>query len=459
MTDSERLVIIGADAAGMSAAAEARRADPRLRIVAFDRGGVASYSQCGLPYLIGGLVPDTSRLIARTVEQFARQDIEVRLGHDVIAIDPARQVVQVRDLAGGAARAEPYDRLVIATGASPVWLSAPGLDLDGVFTLDVLEDAIALQTYLKRRRPQKAVVVGAGYIGLEVVENLALRGLEIHVIQRSDQVFPAIDSDMANVLSQELERHDIALSLQDTVLEACVGEHGRVASVLTSAGEVPADLVLVAAGVAPNVRLAQAAGIACGPTGAIAVDDHQRTNIPTIFAAGDCAEHWSRLLRQPAWVPLGTTANKQGRVAGRNAAGGDAVFGGIVGTAITRLFSLEIGRTGLNERQAHAAHLSPISITVDSTDHAGYFPDAQPLTVKLIAESGSGRLLGAQAVGRSGVAKRIDVVATALFAGLTLDELPQLDLAYAPPFNSVWDPVQVAATALLRQQSESRNTL
>ena len=236
------------------------------------------------------------------------------------------------------------------------------------------------------------------------------------------------------------------------MLEACVGEHWPAASVLTSVGEVPADLILVAADVAPNVELTRAAGVACSPTGAFAVDAHQRTNIPSIFAAGDCAEHWSRLLRQPAWVPLGTTTNKQRRVAGRSAAGGDAVFGGIVGTAITRPFSLELGHSGLRERQARAPHLAPISMTVDSTDHAGYFPDAQPLTVKLVAESGSGRLLGAQAVGRSGVAKRIDVVATALFAGLTIDELPQLDLAYAPPFNSVWDPVQVAATVLFRQQ-------
>ncbi|HLZ21272.1 MAG TPA: FAD-dependent oxidoreductase [Ktedonobacterales bacterium] len=450
-TKTKRLMIIGADAAGMSAAAEARRFDKDLPIVAFDRGGAASYSQCGLPYLVGGVVTDTSRLIARTVEQFAAQDITVHLGHEVTAIDPARGLVRVRELPTGMGHDEPYDRLVIATGASPVPPAVPGLDLEGVFVLDVLEDAIALQTYIRRHRPRHAVIVGGGYIGLEMAENLVRLGLSVRLIQRGEHLFPSVDFDMAMPLAQELERHGVDLSLCDSVLEACEGAHGRVAHVHTNTGELPADLVLLAIGVSPNVVLAQTAGIACGPTGAIAVDDHQRTNMPGIFAAGDCAEHWHRLLRRPAWVPLGTTANKQGRIAGRNAAGGDAAFGGIVGTAITRLFDLEIGRTGLSEREAQAAGIVCVSTTLDSTDHAGYLPDAHPLTVKLVVEMGSGRLIGAQAVGRAGVAKRIDVFATALYAGLTLADLPQLDLAYAPPFNSVWDPLQVAATSLLRQ--------
>ena len=457
MPDDERLVIIGADAAGMSAAAEARRANQRLKIVAFDRGSAASYSQCGLPYLIGGVMADTSRLIARTVEQFAAQDIFVHLGHEVTALDPARGVVRVHALADGTERDEPYDRLVIATGASPVRpLGVPGLDLDGIFVLDVLEDALALQAYLQRHHPRHAVIVGGGYIGLEMAENLARLGLSVRLIQRSERLFPSVDVDRALPLAQELERHGVDLSLCDSVLEACEGAHGRVVDVHTNAGEIPADLVVLATGVTPNVALAQAAGVTCGPTGAIAVDDHQRTSVPGVFAAGDCAEHWHRLLRRPAWVPLGTTANKQGRIAGRNAAGGDATFSGIVGTAITRLFTLEVGRTGLSEREALAEGVTCISTTLDSTDHAGYLPDALPLTVKLIAESGSGRLLGAQAVGRAGVAKRIDVLATALFAGLTLDDLPRLDLAYAPPFNSVWDPLQVAATSLLRRRAMPR---
>jgi NADPH-dependent 2,4-dienoyl-CoA reductase/sulfur reductase-like enzyme len=446
-----RLLIVGADAAGMSAAAEARRFDKHLQIVAFDRGDAVSYSQCGLPYLVGGVVAEARALTARTVEQFAAQDIAVHLRHEVMAIDPARHVLRVRALPARTEHDELYDRLVFATGAAPVRPPVPGLDLDGVFVLDVLEDALATQAYLQRYHPQQAVIVGGGYIGLEMAENLVRLGLHVRLIQRGEQLFPSVDVDMALPLAQELERHGVDLSLCESILKACEGAHGRVVAVQTNAGELPADLVLLATGVAPNIALAQSAGIHCGHTGAIAVDDHQRTDAPEIYAAGDCAEHWHRLLRRPAWVPLGTTANKQGRVAGRNAAGGDAVFGGIVGTAITRLFDLEIGRTGLSEREAQAAGIACLSTVLQSTDHAGYLPDARPLTLKLVVEVDTGRLLGAQAVGQAGVAKRIDVLATALYAGLGLDDLPRLDLAYAPPFNSVWDPLQVAATSLLRR--------
>lgn len=454
MIKAERFVVIGADAAGMSAAAEARRTDPELEIVAFERGAYASYSQCGLPYLVGGLVADHGRLIARTVAQFAERRITVHLGHEVTAIDPARKMIQVRPPAGGAERMEPYDRLLVATGAAPERPAVPGLDLEGIFHLDVMEDALALQTYLHARRPRRAVVVGGGYIGLEMAENLARLGLTIHLVQRGAQLFPSVDIELAGCIDGELERHGVDLRLCDSLLEACAGADGRVAEISTNAGTLPADLVLLATGVRPSVELARAAGITLGPTGAVAVDDHLRTGTPAIYAAGDCAEHWHRLLRRPAWVPLGTTANKQGRIAGRNAAGGDAAFAGIVGTAITRLFELHIGRTGLSEREAAAAGLAVESIVLESTDHAGYLPDARPLTLKLVAERGSGRLLGGQAAGAAGVAQRIDVLATALYAGLTLDDLPRLDLAYAPPFNSVWDPLQAAATDLLRRRNQ-----
>jgi NADPH-dependent 2,4-dienoyl-CoA reductase/sulfur reductase-like enzyme len=448
----QTFVIIGADAAGMSAASEARRADPALKIVAFDRGGFASYSQCGLPYLVGGVVPDRGRLIARTVEEFARRDIAVRLGHEATSIDPARRVVRVREpAAGGAETEQPYDRLLIATGADPAPLPVAGLDLAGIFRLDVMEDAIGVQDYLRAHRPRRAVIAGGGYIGLEMAENLTRLGLEVRLVQRGEQLFSSVDIEIAAPLNEELARHGVDLSLCDGVLEACRGGHGRVESVTTDAGEVPADLVILATGVRPNVALAAAAGIRLGDTGAIAVDDRLRTNLPDIYAAGDCAEHRYRPLGRPYWVPLGTTANKQGRIAGRNAAGGDDTFGGIVGTAIARVFDLEVGRTGLSEREAGRLDIACAATTLDSTDHAGYMPDADPLTIKLVAERGGGKLLGGQAIGRGGVAKRIDVLATALYSGLTLEDLARLDLSYAPPFNSVWDPVQVAATSLLRE--------
>lgn len=308
----EHLVIIGADAAGMSAASEARRTNPDLEIIAFDRGGFASYSQCGLPYWLGGLVSSRQRLIARTLEQFEARGISVILHHDVTAIDADRKVVAVRDLQSGSTREQLYDRLLIATGASPVKPPLPGLELAGVFQLDVMEDAIAIQAYLKAHTPKRAVVVGGGYIGLEMIENLVRLGLHVHLVELGVQVFPTVDLEIATPITQELERHGVNVSLSSSLLKACSG-HDRIAHVHTSQGEVPADLVLLAVGTKPNVALALEGGIALGTTGAIAVDEHLRTNVPSIFAAGDCAEHWHRLLERPAWVPLGTTANKQGR--------------------------------------------------------------------------------------------------------------------------------------------------
>ncbi len=447
----KRLVVIGADAAGMSAASEARRADPDLDIIAYDRGGFASYSQCGLPYWIGGVIDSRDKLIARTVAAFAEQRIAVRLHHEVTAIDPARGQVRVRDRATDREFSTAYDRLLIATGATPIRPDVPGLDLAGVFALDVMEDAVAIRDYIARHAPRRAVIVGGGYIGLEMVENLVARGIETRLVQRGEQLFGLIDRELAERINDTLARHGVNLDLCDTILEGCEGPHGRVEHVHTGAGEIPADLVIVAVGIAPAVELARAAGIALGATGAIAVDRQQRTNLPEHWAAGDCAEVWHRILRRPIWAALGTIANKQGRVAGRVIVGGQAEYAGVVGTAITRVFDLEIGRAGLTEREANEAGFSTVATTLESTDRAGYLPDARDLVVKLVAERGTGRLLGGQVLSQGGVAQRIDVLATALYAELTLAALTELDLEYAPPFNSVYDPIQVAATSLLRK--------
>ena len=447
----KRLVIIGADAAGMSAASEARRADPTMDIIAYDRGGFASYSQCGLPYWIGGVVADQEKLTARTVAEFAEQRITVNLHHEVTAIDPARGEIHVHDRVGKREFPTSYDSLLIATGATPVRPQMPGLDLEGVFVLDVMEDAVAIREYLARHMPRHAVIVGGGYIGLEMAENLVERGIETRIVQRGDQLFGIIDRELAERINATLAQHGVNLDLCDTVVESCVGSTGRVDHVHTAAGELPADLVILAVGILPAVSLAAPAGIALGATGAIAVDRQQRTNLPDHYAAGDCAEVWHRLLQRPVWAALGTIANKQGRVAGRVIAGGEATYGGVVGAAITRVFDLEVGRVGLTESEAKAEGFAIVTTTLDSTDHAGYMPDARGLTVKLVAERGSGRLLGGQVLGQAGVAQRVDVLATALYAELTLEGLTRLDLAYAPPFNSVYDPIQVAATSLLRK--------
>ncbi len=440
------LVVVGGVAAGMSAAAKARRSDPALAITVFEQGEWVAYSACGLPYFVGDLVPEAGRLVARTVAEFARQGIDVRLRHRVAAIEPARKIVRVERLdATGAPPLEvSYDALVLATGARPNRPEVAGLDLEGVFQLNSMPDALALRDFLERRRPRRAVIVGGGYIGLEAAENLARRGLSIHVVQRPPQLFSGVDPAIADLVAAELERQGVDLSLCDSVMEACEGRDGRVRCVQTSQGTLEADLVLLAVGVRPNVALAASAGLALGATGAVAVDPRLQTSMVDIYAAGDCAEHLHLVSGQPVWVPLGTTANKQGRIAGANAAGGDETFRGIVGTTISRVFDLEVGRTGLTAEEAGRAGIPHTVATVDYTDIAGYYPGVAPLRVLLLAERGSGRLLGVQAAGK-GVDKRIDVAATALHAGMTVDELAWLDLGYAPPFNSVWDPLLVAA--------------
>lgn len=452
MTNPRRLVVIGGVAAGMSAASKARRSDPDLAITVFEQGEWVSYSACGLPYFVGDLVAEAGALVARSVQEFAKQGIEVRLRQRVTAIDPARRVLHAEclDQPSAPALEQPYDALVLASGARPNRPPAAGLDQGGVFFLTTMADALGLRAFIEQQRPQRAVIVGGGYIGLEAAENLTRRGIAVTVVQRPPQLFTGLDPALSDMVAEELGRQGVDMSLCESVLNACEGRDGRVACVQTSQGAIETDLVLLATGVRPNVELASAAGVALGTTGAIAVSPHLQTNLDGVYAAGDCAEHFHRVAGRPAWIPLGTIANKQGRIAGANAAGGHETFAGVVGTTITRVFDLEVGRTGLNAQEAEQAGLSCASVTVDYTDIAGYYPGAAPLRLVLLAERGSGRLLGLQAIGK-GVDKRVDVAATALFAGMTVDQIAWLDLGYAPPFNSVWDPLLVAASAVQRQ--------
>jgi NADPH-dependent 2,4-dienoyl-CoA reductase/sulfur reductase-like enzyme len=452
MANPRRLVVIGGVAAGMSAASKARRSDPALAISVFEQGGWVSYSACGLPYFVGGLVGSADALVARTPQEFARQGIEVHLHRRVAAIDPARRVVRVEPLDAPDAPAleQPYDALVIAAGARPNRPPVAGLDLEGVFALTTMPDALGLREFIQRHRPRRAVIVGGGYIGLEAAENLSRHSIAVTVVQRPEQLLTGLAPEFSDMVAAELSRQGVDMSLCDSVLEACAGRDGRVACVETSQGSIETDLVLLATGVRPNVEVASAAGVALGETGAIAVGPQLQTNLDGVYAAGDCAEHFHRVTRRPAWVPLGTVANKQGRIAGANAAGGDETFPGIVGTTITRVFDLGVGRTGLSPEEARRAGLDFAAASVDYTDIAGYYPGAAPLRLLIVAERGSGRLLGLQAIGK-GADKRVDVAAAALFAGMTVDQIAWLDLGYAPPFNSVWDPLLVAASAVQRQ--------
>jgi NADPH-dependent 2,4-dienoyl-CoA reductase/sulfur reductase-like enzyme len=444
---TERLLVIGGDAAGMSAASEARRrrTPDELEIVAFERGRYTSYSACGIPYSVGGVVPDTSSLIARSPDEHRRRGIEVHLGHEVTAIEPEARSVTVRDLESGAERRERYDQLMVATGAVPIRPDLPGAGVSGIFGVQVLEDGLALRRLLASDdAPRRAVVVGAGYIGLEMAEALVQRGLEVALVDQAPQPMATLDPDMGALVAEGLRVIGVTLHLEaavkgyDTAGEA-------VSAVVTSEATLPADIVILGLGVRPNTALAGAAGIEVGPSGGITVDQRMHTPTSGIWAAGDCVEVHHRVSRRPTAIALGTHANKQGRVAGVNLGGGYATFPGVVGTAVTKVCGLEVARTGLRETEAEAAGFDFESVVVESTTRAAYFPGAAPITTKLVAERRSGRLLGAQIVGAEGAAKRIDVLACALWNEMTVDDIAHLDLGYAPPFSPVWDPVLIAA--------------
>ncbi|HVE74723.1 MAG TPA: FAD-dependent oxidoreductase [Mycobacteriales bacterium] len=445
---SERMVVIGGDAAGMTAASQARRLrDPAdLRITAFERGGATSYSACGIPYWIAGTVAARADLIARTPEQHRANAVDVHLHHEVTRIDLESRVVTVQDIDGGRELQEPFDTLVYATGATPLRPPVPGIDAPGVYGVQVLEDGAVLRAELESGRVRRVVVVGAGYIGLEMAEACRIRGLEVTVVDRAKTPMSTFDPDMGGVVAEAAEGMGIHLVMGETVSAFATGPDGRVAAVHTEAGtELPADLVVLGLGVRPNVALAEQAGIALGPSGGIAVDSRMRTSAPGVWAAGDCVESPHRLTGQSVVIALGTHANKQGRVAGINIGGGYAEFAGVIGTAVTKVCDLELARTGLSTQEAGAAGLPYVTAQVDSTTRAGYFPGAKPIRIKVIAEKGSGRLLGAQIVGRQESAKRIDVFATAIWNGMTVEEILSMDLSYAPPFSPVWDPVLIAA--------------
>ncbi len=446
---TERLLVIGGDAAGMSAAAGARRrrSVDELEIVVFERGRHTSFAACGIPYLVGNLVPDAESLVARTPEEHRSNGIDVRMRHEVVAIDTAAGTVTVRDLDASDASAqtvEPYDQLLIATGATPVRPPLPGIDAQGVFGVQTLDDGIVLQHVLDRETPEHVVVVGAGYVGIEMAEAMLRRGLSVTVACAETAPMTSLDMDMGELIAEALRGLGIDLRLGDPVMRFEV-EDGRVTAAVTPTATLPADLVVLGIGARPNVELARVAGIEIGPTGGIVTDDHQRTSVGNVFAAGDCVETRQLVTAAPIAIALGTHANKQGRVVGINATGGDATFPGVLGTAVSKVCAYEVARTGLSEREAEAAELAFFATTIEGTSRAGYYPGAEAIRVKLVTESGTGRLLGAQIVGKEGAAKRIDVLAACIWNRMTVDAIISVDLGYAPPFSPVWDPVLVAA--------------
>ena len=441
---TERLIVIGGDAAGMSAAAAARRRDPELQIVAIERGAHTSYSACGIPYLVGGLFDDLDRLVSRSPEEFRQTGIDVRTRCEVTAIDLERRTVTVRDLDQQSDGEEGFDQLVYATGAVAVAPPVPGAD--ACEPVRTLHQAERFRARLERAGSHHAVVIGASYVGLEMAEAMVLRGLDVVLVERSTQVMSTLDAEMAAHVQEAAEGVGIRVMLSTALEEVRHDSEGRARSVLTSEGELPADHVVLATGVKPATDLAEAAGLEVGPSGALRVDDRQRCpGVDGVFAAGDCVESRHRILERPVNVQLGTHANKQGRIAGVNATGGDIAFPGVIGTAVSKICHYEVARTGISECEATDAGIDVVSVTVKDRTRAGYYPGSGPIWVKLVAEPVTGRLLGGQIVGVEGAAKRIDVLAVAVWAGVRVGELELFDLSYAPPFSGVYDPLLVAA--------------
>ena len=455
----ERLVVVGGDAAGMAAASQAkRRAGDALEVVALERGHHTSYSACGIPYWVAGDVPGVDALLARTPEQHRRNGIDLRTRTEVTAVDLDRREVEAHDLTARRTYRLGFDHLVLGTGAVPVRPPVPGIDARGVFGLQTLDDGQAVIDWLADleagvdagaapTRRFQGVVVGAGYIGVEMAEALVRHGLVVTVVDKAPEPMTTLDPDMGRLVHREMEGMGIDVRTGTAVESFETDAAGRVRRVALAGGErLPADVVVLGLGVRPNTAVARGAGLPLGSSGGIRTD--LRMAVPGydgVWAAGDCVESIHRLSGQRVVVALGTHANKQGRVAGINLGGGYATFPGVIGTAITKICSLEVARTGLSEREADQAGYRFVTAVVDSTTKAGYFPGAAQIRLKLIAEQRTGRLLGAQIVGREDAAKRIDVLATAIWNEMDVDEVLSLDLSYAPPFSPVWDPVLIAA--------------
>ena len=442
------LLVIGGDAAGMSAASQARRllGPDELAITVLERGGTTSYAACGIPYWVAGLVTERSRLVARRAEEFrTRQAIEVHLGTEAVAIDTAARSVRARDVATGIEVEHAYDELLVATGTVPVLPPVPGLDAAGVMPVRTLDDGQALLDALADRAPRRAVVVGGGYIGLEMAEALRLRGLDVVLVDLAAQPMTTLEPELGARVTEALRADGVDLRLGTPLTGVEVGADGWVRAVATPDGVIDADLVVLGTGVRPASDLAAASGVPVGPSRGIVTDARMRTPVDGVWAAGDCAETRHRVTGRPVSFALGTVANKQGRIAGLNLGGAAGEFPGVLGTAITKYHDLEVARTGLSLREAAASGLDAIATSADSRTRAHYYPDAAPITVLLVTERTTGRLLGGQIVGGPGAGKRIDTVAVALWHGMTAADMSQLDLAYAPPFSPVWDPVLTAA--------------
>ncbi|MCU4744555.1 FAD-dependent oxidoreductase [Natronoglomus mannanivorans] len=443
MTDT--FVVVGGDAAGMSAASKAKRENPDGDVIVFEKGEWVSYAACGMPYYVKGVVDELDDLVAVTPEEFREErDVDLRTGAEVVDIDLERETVTVET--DGGTDEQPYDDLLVATGATAIEPPFEGLGLEGVFTIHDMDEADAIESYVTEHDPETAAIVGGGYVGIEMAEALSARGIDVHLYEMLPHVLQPFGEAVAEVVEEHLREQGVDLHLE-TAVSGFVGDE-RIDAVELEDETVSADVAIVGVGVTPNVGLADAAGIELGQTGAIATDEYGRTNDENVYAAGDCAEATHVVTGEPAHVPLALTANRAGRAIGQTITGDPTPVGEIAGTAIVKAFDLGAARTGIvDEQRAREAGFDPVSVTISAPTRAHYYPDGAELTVTLVADRESGTLLGGSVVGREG-AKRIDTIAMALTAGMTVMDLQNADLAYAPPFSPVWDPVLTAAKVL-----------
>lgn len=439
-----KVVIIGGVAGGATAAARIRRLDENAEIVVFERSGFVSYANCGLPYYIGGVITDEEELTLQTPESFwMRFRIDIKTNHEVTDIDAAGKTVSVKNLLTGEEWKESYDKLILSPGAKPTKPNIPGLDSDKIFTLRTVEDTLRIHKYVEQAGPKSAVLVGGGYIGIEVAENLHEKGLDVTIVQRPKQLMNTLDYDMATLVHTNVRKKGVGIKVGSSVT-GFKEEDGKIVTLIKDEEGIPADMVLLAIGVTPDSDLAKKAGLELGIKGSIVVNDRMETSDPDIYAVGDAVQVKHFVSGLDAVIALAGPANKQGRIAADNICGGDSRYLGSQGSSIIKIFDQTVASTGLTEKAAAAAGIEYESVVLSPASHAGYYPGAKVMTMKVVYEKGTMRLLGAQIVGTEGVDKRIDVLATAIHAGVRADKLKDLDLAYAPPFSSAKDPTNMA---------------
>jgi NADPH-dependent 2,4-dienoyl-CoA reductase/sulfur reductase-like enzyme/rhodanese-related sulfurtransferase len=446
----KRFLVIGGVAAGPKAAAKARRCDPEMEIIVYQEEEEISYAGCGLPYYISGVVKERNNLITRTAGQFAQDGIRIQKHRRIEEIDIGNRTISGRNLESGEIFTDHFDRLVLATGAQPIRPKIEGLELENVFYLRSIFDADAIVERIRTEDIRNVVIAGGGYIGLEMAESLVQLGKKVAIVELAPQILTLFDEDFAGILCQHLEKKGVKIFTSEGI-KALRGKDGRVTQVQTASQEIGADAVLMSLGIRPQVELARKAGLRIGETGAIWVNERMETSTEGIYAAGDCAETAHLVTGKRVWIPLGSTANKQGRVVGVNVCGGNATFPGVMGTAIFKTFDFNVAKTGLSMKEAEKEGFHPIQAIVRGFDRAHYYPGRKEAALKVVADKETGRILGGQVIGEGPSDKFIDILAMTLHAKMTCQELASVDLAYAPPFSPVLSPVIVAANVLLNK--------